>query len=282
MTRAQQPRVAESTERIEISMKLGRLAIVTFTLLTAACNGVIDAGPTETVSKTFEFADSIDTLRIDNPAGDVDVEGTDGREATVERTIRYTGNDPPETTAEVTGGTLRLDIDCGLRTRCEVDYVIKLPSKVELEASLASAGIKVKTVIGDVRINTASGSVRLTDITGDVEVNGASGSIRLNGVNGDLNLNCASGSIDGTGLAAGVVEVDVASGNVGLAFVDSVDRVEINSASGSVTVDVPGGPYRVETDSSSGDVDINIATDPGADGSISIDTASGDITINST
>jgi hypothetical protein len=262
-------------------MKLGRLACLAFALVASACNGVIDAGPTETVSDTLEFTDSIDTLRINNPAGEVDIEGTNGDTATVDRTIRYTGDDRPDTTAEVSGGTLTLDIDCGLRGRCEVDYVIKLPSRVDLDANLASAGIDVQTIIGEVHIDTASGSVRLTDVTGDVDVNGASGSIRLSGVDGDLNLNCASGSVDGSGLSADVVEVDVASGSVELAFEDGVDRMVINAASGSVTVEVPGGPYRVETDSSSGDVDVNIATDPGADRSISVDTASGDITINS-
>ena len=263
-------------------MNMGRLAIVVFVLLAAACNGVIDVGPTETVSDTFEFVDPIDTLRIDNPAGEVDISGTDGDTATVDRTIRYTGDDRPDTTAEVSGGTLRLDIDCDLRSRCEVDYVIKLPSSVDLDANLASARIDVQTISGEVRINTASGSVRLTEIIGDVNVNGASGSIRLSGVDGDLDLNCASGSIDGTGLSAEVVEVDVASGSVELAFDNSVNLMVINSASGSITVDVPGEPYRVETDSSSGDVDINIATDPGSDRSITVETASGDITINPT
>jgi DUF4097 and DUF4098 domain-containing protein YvlB len=262
-------------------MKPGLLALVAFVVLAAGCNGVIDAGPTETVSDSFEFTDTIDTLRIDNPAGDVDIEGISGDTATVDRTIRYTGDDQPDTTAEVNGGTLTLDIDCGLRRRCEVDYVIKLPSSIDLDANLASAGMDVQTIIGEVQIGTASGSVRLTDVTGDVDVNGASGSIRLSDVDGDLNLNCASGSIDGTGLSADDVEVDVASGSVELAFEDGVDRMVINSASGSVTVEVPGGPYRVDTDSSSGDVDVNIATDPGADRSISVDTASGDITINS-
>ena len=262
-------------------MKPGRLALLAVTLLTSACNGVIDAGPTRSVSETLEFTDAIDTLRIDNPAGDVDIEGTDGDTATVDRTIRYTGDDQPATTAAVRGGTLTLDIDCGLRRRCQVDYVIRLPSRVDLDANLASAGIEVQTITGDVQIDTASGSVRLTDVTGDVGVNGASGSIRLSGVDGDLNLNCASGSIDGTGLSADVVEVDVASGSVELAFDDGIDRMVIDSASGRVTVEVPGGPYRVDTDSSSGDINVNVATDPGADRSISIDTASGDITINS-
>ena len=262
-------------------MKPGRLALLAFALLASACTGVIDAGPTETVSDTLEFTDVIDTLRIDNPAGDVDIEGTNGSTATVERTIRYTGDDQPDTTADVNGGTLTLDIDCRLRRRCEVDYVIKLPSRFDLDANLASAGIDVQTITGDVQIDTASGSVRLTDVTGDVDVNGASGSIRLSGVAGDINLNCASGSIDGTGLSAEVVEVDVASGSVELAFDDGVDRMVINSASGRVTVEVPGGPYRVDTFSSSGDIDVNVATDPGADRSISVDTASGDITIDS-
>lgn len=262
-------------------MKPSLLALVAFVVLVAGCNGVIDAGPTETVADSFEFTDAIDTLRIDNPAGDVDIAGTDGDTATVDRTIRYSGDDRPDTTAEVNGGTLTLDIDCGLRRRCEVDYVINLPSRVDLDANLASAQIDVQNIVGEVRIDTASGSVRLTDITGNVGVNGASGSIRLSGVDGDLNLNCASGSVDGTGLSADDVEVDVASGSVELAFEDGVDRMVINSASGRVTIEVPDGPYRVDTDSSSGDIDINIATDPGADRSISVDTASGDITINS-
>ena len=82
----------------------------------------------------------------------------------LDRTIRYTGDDQPDTTAEVNGGTLTLDIDCGLRRRCEVDYVIKLPSSIDLDANLASAGIDVQTIIGEVQIDTASGSVRLTCI----------------------------------------------------------------------------------------------------------------------
>lgn len=259
-------------------MRVRYIAMVALIVVVSACSGVVDIGPAATVSDTLEFTESVDLLFVNNPAGKVDIEGSDTNGITVERTIRYT-NDQPETTAEVRDGTLTLDIDCGARRRCEVDYEIRIPSDVALEINLASAAVSASGISGGVRIAAASGSVRLTDINGDVDISSASGSIRLTDVNGDLDLNTASGSIDGSGLVAADVAAHSASGTVDLAFDAEVTDLVIETASGSVAVSVPGGPYRVETGTSSGDVDVSIATDPGEDQTIEINTASGDITI---
>lgn len=260
-------------------MRTGYIAVTALVVLIAGCDGGIDLGPATTVSDSFEFTESIDTLRIDNPAGEIEIEGSDTDKTTIERTIRHTG-DQPNATAEVSGETLKLDIDCGTRRRCEVDYMIQIPTAVALELNLASASVSASGLAGAVSIDTASGSVGLTNISGDININCASGSVRLTDIDGNLDINTASGSIDGSGLVSDDVRADSASGSVDLEFDAEISDLVIDTASGSVAVRVPGGPYRVETDSSSGDIDVNIATDPSAAGSIRVETASGRVTID--
>lgn len=260
-------------------MRIRHITLAALAVLVGACNGIVDIGPSATASDSLSFTEEVTTLRIDNPAGQVQIEGSDTDEITVERTISYTG-DEPDTTAAVDADTLTLDIDCRNRRRCAVDYSIQMPTNVALDLNLASASVSATGIAGNVVIEAASGSVSLTDVSGGLLISCASGSIRLTDINGDLDLNTASGSIDGTGLVASAVQAHSASGSIDLAFDAGIADLVIDTASGSVTVSVPGGPYRVETDTSSGDIDVNIATDPAEDNTIEINTASGDITID--
>lgn len=254
---------------------------------------------------TFSTAQPL-TLRVSNPAGEVEIIATETAQTSVEVIPRNSSGQASaeRTRVELSGDGTRLDVEApehrftsGGRLRMS----IRLPAGSSVDVSTASAdvicrgslaGLEVRTasgdvdadhVDGDVAISSASGDVALGTVTGSVECKTASGDVRAVGVEGGCRANSASGDVN-IGSCGGDVFVRTASGDVQVRRAER-GRVDITTMSGDVKVGVRRGTVVwIDASTMSGrtrsDLQSQDAPEDGEVLSISVRTMSGDITLS--
>jgi hypothetical protein len=245
-------------------MRIRAIALSAVVLLLAAGCGDSEDEPTTTtmLSDSSTITDRVENIEVVTEAGDVVVVASATGRVQVERTMRFSSEEPPTTTEDLDGLTLTLRHSCS--GRCIVDYRIQVP---------VAAGASVET---------ASGEVNVSNITGAVSVDTQSGDVSLIGLAGAVTVTSASGQVTGAGLTTGTASVEATSGDVVLAFASVPVDVTIDSASGDVVLTVPRAPYTIEATSASGEVDVGMASEEGAQSSITVRVASGDVRITPT
>jgi hypothetical protein len=131
---------------------------------------------------------------------------------------------------------------------------IRVPKGVSLEINVVSAPVTIDGLDGGkVNIDSVSGRVRINAHTRSLEINTVSGNVDLAGHTDDADLQTVSG--------------DILAPSVGA-------QLKAETVSGRMTIS--GGPYRKASLSTvSGDLQLNGGLD--ADGSLDIDSMSGDV-----
>jgi DUF4097 and DUF4098 domain-containing protein YvlB len=213
-----------------------------------------------------ERFDTPGTLRLDLsvPAGEIDVQTSDGAETTVDlEPLR--GNDASREAVESAriqlrdrgseGHELVVDVQgsrgLGIFSRgAEVRLLVRCPVGAHLRAQGGSADIRAAGRYGSVEVKTGSGDVEVEEVEGAATAKAGSGDVSLKRVDGDLSAQTASG--------------DLAVGHVG-------GRATVRSASGDVAVRDAASDLTVQT--ASGDVSVQAVSA----GEVSIQSASGDV-----
>ncbi len=160
-------------------------------------------------------------LRINIPAGDVEVETADTDETTIE--LEASGRNAEEAEQDVTielrargdGDEVIVDADRvgGFLRNASFSVRIVAPQGAGLETNLASADLRGRGRYGDVQVNIASGDVELEQVA-SAGLNSASGDIRIADAAGTVGVNTASGDVDLRCVREGEVKVQTASGDV--------------------------------------------------------------------
>jgi DUF4097 and DUF4098 domain-containing protein YvlB len=134
---------------------------------------------------------------------------------------------------------------------------VQVPKGINLEIDVVSATASVKGLDG--------GSIDVDSVSGRVAIDARSRKISVDSVSGNVEL---SGH-------AGEAEVDTVSGDVIAPHIGS--RGKLETVSGDIRIG--GGPFRkLSMNTVSGDIEVSGTLD--ADGSIDIDSMSGDVSLN--
>jgi hypothetical protein len=159
-------------------MVLGVALLTTSALAVAGCGTRIG---TTTSRNTYTITEPVTSLKIDNPVGNTQIEGTDTNTISVTEELSYSGN-PPQTSYPITGGGhLTLSYTCpGVFdvNSCSVTYLVKVPRRLA------------------------------------VQVDGKVGSTTLTGLAGQLTLSSSTGNIDATGLTSATVTARANAGTI--------------------------------------------------------------------
>ena len=152
-------------------------------------------------------------------------------------------------------------------------------SKLKVRDSIPhGAGVKLKAVSADTRIDGRIGSFEANSVSGDIRVRGEiTGSASLKTVSGDAELPSVGGgltlqSVSGDLRVAGVkgsAETKSVSGDIRIGSVSAGD-VRFTSVSGDIEVGIAqGSSVDVDAGSTSGDLssEVPLASEPGATGS---------------
>lgn len=197
------------------------------------------------------------TLRVRNPAGEVEITAVETTETTVEIIPRGgSAHDSAERTrVELSADGTRLDVEAPERrfgSPGRLAMIIRLPFGSHVDVRTASADVMCRGSLGGLEAATASGDVAADQVDGDATVTTASGDTSLGTVTGSVECKSASGDVRAITVAGGC---------------------RTNSASGDVLIGGCGGDVRTRT--ASGDVHLRQAER----GSIDITTMSGDVKI---
>ncbi len=209
-------------------MALGVVLLTASAPVTAGCGTPI--GPT-TAQNSYTITEPVTSVKIDNPVGNTQIEGTDTNTISVIEQLHYTGN-PPQTSYPITGGQLALSYACpGVFdvNSCSVTYVVKVPRRLA------------------------------------VQIDDNVGSTTLTGLAGQLTITSSTGNIDATGLTSTTVAVHANAGPITLGFTAPPTTVDAQAQVGSITIRLPAGTaYAVDTSSQVGVADVTVQRDPGS------------------
>ncbi len=214
-------------------MALGVVLLTASALVLAGCDTRIRTTTGQnTEQNSYTITEPVTSLKIDNPVGNTQVEGTDTNTISVTEQLSYTGNPPQTNHAITTGGQLTLNYTCpggfDINT-CSVTYVVKVPRRLAVQI--------------------------------DDEVGGTT----LAGLAGQLTLTSSTGNIDATGLTSATVTARASVGTITLGFTAPPTTVDAQAQVGSVTVRLPAGTaYAIDTGSQVGTVDVTVQPDPGS------------------
>jgi hypothetical protein len=220
-------------------------------------------------------ADANGEVVISNVSGSVDVRGWDRNEVLVSGRL---GADVERVDVESSGGrtVIKVVLPRGHSGDGDAELDVQIPRGSRVEASVVSADLSSRGVLGSQRLKSVSGEIT-ADIAGDdSEVRTVSGdlTIRGNGKPSRLRASSVSGDIDLTN-TAGSVDVVTVSGSSRVDIIDASDvrgrttsgdlelrakltrdgRVDVEGVSGEITmrVSAPGG-FSTEIESFSGDI----------------------------
>lgn len=226
--------------------------------------GVVVDG--EKTVQNFKVGDA-GSLRVNNLAGNVVVNGGSGGEILVESVKHGRGSTESEARQQLAnvdsnfqkvGNRVEIETNHVRNSRAWVDYTISVPAGTTVELRSVSGDIRVSNVKGEVRAETVSGdiaattlarAVSLKSVSGDVEVTGlsADGELTLSSVSGDIvaksvkGRSAAIGTVSGdvalTGCAFGGASVQSVSGNIGyVGRLEKSGRYELKTHSGDVSL----------------------------------------------
>lgn len=212
-------------------MALGAVLLTASALAVAGCDTGTSIGTTAE-QDTYTITEPVTSLKIDNPVGNTQIEGTDTTTVSVTEQLHYTG-DPPQTSHSVTSGQLNLSYTCPAEAvnvnACGVTYVVTVPRRIA------------------------------------VEIDGKVGATTLTGLAGQLTLTSSTGSIDATGLTSSAVTARASAGTITLGFTAPPTTVNAHAQVGSVTVQLPAGTvYAVDAGSQVGSTEVTVQRDPGS------------------
>lgn len=231
--------------RLQPIMALGTVLLTASALAVAGCGTSIG---TATKENTYTITEPVTSLKIDNPVGSTQIEGTDATTVSVTEQLSYTGN-PPQTSHPISGGQLTLSYTCPggvLDVKvCAVTYVVKVPRRIAVQI--------------------------------DDEV----GVTTLTGLAGRLTLTASTGNIDATGLTSGEVTARASAGSITLRFTAPPTTVDAQAEVGSVTVRLPAGTaYAVDAGSEVGSAEVTVQRDPGSAHRVAAHSEVGSVTVN--
>ncbi len=244
--------------------------------LTIVCLLPLAAMASDVAVERKVAADANGEVVISNVSGSVDVRGWDRNEVQVTGRL---GADVERLDVETSGGrtVIKVILPRGRNSDSDADLDIQVPRGSRVEASVVSADLSSRGVLGQQRLKSVSGEIT-ADIAGDdSELRTVSGDLTIRGNGKPLRLRAStvSGNIDLTN-AAGSVDVVTVSGSSRLDLIEASDvrgrttsgefelrarltrdgRVDVEGVSGDITVRVsaPNG-FSTEIESFSGDIE---------------------------
>jgi DUF4097 and DUF4098 domain-containing protein YvlB len=240
---------------------------------------------TEQISKTLRLGKT-GTFDLQNLSGEIVVTGGGGNDVRVEATKRVRHPNESEGRALLQSIEVRIEERNGnveVRTNYPrrnwsggVDYTVAVPR---------DANVVLRSVSGDIRVNTLNGELRVESTSGDVVATAVRRIRQAKTISGDLEIVESDGdevtgaTVSGTVIARGVkartVDLQSVSGDLRLTDVES-DRTFVRSVSGDVEFSgrlSKSGRYELQ--SHSGDVRVSPLGSQGF--SLEASTFSGDL-----
>lgn len=247
-------------------------------LATAAAIGVLGvtawswavAPQARTEDQTRTYRHAVSRVELDLTAGHITVSAGDAGQVTVHRRLQWRAAEPV-VREDWSGDTLRISAACPERqNHCAVDYTVRVPAGVAVQAATDAGDLAVRDLTGDVRLTTGSGETDIDHLAGPLRVR-----------SGD-------GDVTATGLRSATTDVDTRDGRVELRYDTAPTTVRVLAVDGGITITVPDratagadgdDDYRVSADTEDGDRAVTVRQNWASRHSITATTTTGDVTV---
>ncbi|MGH3262963.1 MAG: DUF4097 family beta strand repeat-containing protein [Trebonia sp.] len=238
-----------------------------------------------------------------NVTGQLTIEPTTARQATLTGTARYSIV-RPGLTEHTAGGATTVGYGCPIPAgECALDATVAVPASItRLSASSGAGNATVTGTTGPVNVSTGDGSLTAGHTSGPLALNTNSGNIQVSAAraatlsastgDGDIKAdgvssstitaNTSSGSIEGTGVSAANITASSGQGDLTITLTSVPNNVRVNTNSGNITLILPRTTttYAIAAHTDSGNVsDGTIRQSPSSTHVITATTGNGNITI---
>jgi hypothetical protein len=200
----------------------------------------------ETLEKTFQVGTPAHLI-ISNIRGSVNIQAGDSGVVEV-KALKHGNSMSADNIIEMTqdsDGTVRVETRTpgtffGLLSHPpKVDYSVRVPQGIHLEASCVSSSLQVTGLAGEFRLKTISGDMDLAELSGPLKLNTVSGDINGAHLAGVLELQTVSGRVKLLGSEFPTADGSTVSGDLILQTPVSNGPYSFSSVSGSVRMLVP-------------------------------------------
>lgn len=216
----------------------------------------------ETIEKTFQVGTPA-RLIISNVRGSVTIQP--GEASVIEvKAVKHGNFDSDRNRVEMTqdaDGSVRVETRSNdalfgfLSHPPKVDYFVRVPQGIHLDASCISSSLTVSELEGVFKFKTISGDVELVKLSGPFKLSAVSGDITGSQLSGVLDLNTVSGRVRLTESSFPSADASTVSGDLSLQTPVSQGPYHFSSVSGSVHMFVPADTRcNVELNSVSGSI----------------------------
>jgi DUF4097 and DUF4098 domain-containing protein YvlB len=238
-----------------------------------------------TTRQDLSFA-HVNSIRVDNNVGSVQIVGDSTSGVQVHRTTRTTVSKPRVSSTLSPDGTLQLTGNCAtvvFWSSCRVDYVVHVPRTTPVNAVADSGVLEVNAITAPVTLHADSGRVQVSDVDGPVRIDADSGHIEVDRITGpSLMVQADSGRIEGDGIAVADISATADSGSISLGLSKPPNRLSAVVDSGTIDLGVPdvAGGYAVDDHVGTGSRAIEVETNPASHHTIDVRADSGSISVH--
>lgn len=215
-------------------------------------------------------ASAIKRLSIENPLGDVKIEGYDGASLQIE-TRKFGPDEDALDRLHVTlvsnpdgTVTIRTTADGGrehspvARSAVRIDFVIRAPRETHVEAAVSSGRLEVANMDAGGDLDTGSGPISVRNVQGELLTHSVSGATRLAQVFGSVDAQTVSSDLDLDTIGGDRVIASVHRGRIEGRRVRARD-VELTTTEGRIRLEAEAALRgRLVVSSFQGDVDVQL------------------------
>jgi DUF4097 and DUF4098 domain-containing protein YvlB len=247
-------------------------------LLAAASNSYAATAP---LHRTFKVADG-GTLKIDADFGAIRV--MPGASGSVTVDVKRSGNadelkayvvtfDQQANTISIKSDYSRPSHWLNWSTNLDVEYVVSVPSRFNVDLVTSGGDIKVGDLQGAATVKTSGGELDLGHISGNVSARTSGGDATVAAAGGLLDVKTSGGSIS-IGNAAQSVDARTSGGSIEVKR--SSGDLKLKTSGGSISIDEAFGS--VQADTSGGSISARLARQPRSDSRFA--TSGGGVTVS--
>ncbi len=209
-------------------------------------------------------------IAIENPLGDVRVEGYDGTSIQIE-THKHAPDEDTLDRLRVAlvpnpDGTVRIttSVDGGKEVKAvsrgavHVDLVIRAPRKVRVDASTSTGKLSIENVDAGGELDSTSGSITATNVSGELLTHSVSGPTSLNQVFGSVDAATVSSDLDLDSINGDKLVASANKGKIAGKRVRSRD-IELTTTEGRISLEYESAMRgHLVVSSLHGDIDIRM------------------------